>query len=55
MQITFESPDQPEVHALIAELDAYLYALYPAENHAKERSVRPERGAADVNTRAGPA
>jgi putative acetyltransferase len=30
--ITFESPDQPDVRALIAELDAYLYALYPPEN-----------------------
>ena len=32
MQIIFETPDQPQVHALIEELDAYLYALYPAEN-----------------------
>jgi putative acetyltransferase len=32
MQITFEHPDQPDVHALIAELDAYLYALYPADS-----------------------
>jgi putative acetyltransferase len=32
MQITFETPDQPVVHALISELDAYLYSLYPAEN-----------------------
>jgi len=32
MQITFETPDQPDVHALIAELDAYLYGLYPAES-----------------------
>jgi len=32
MHIAFESPDQPEVHALIAELDALLYSLYPAEN-----------------------
>ncbi|WP_338770398.1 GNAT family N-acetyltransferase [Massilia sp. METH4] len=32
MQITFETPDQPDVHALIAELDAYLYSLYPPEN-----------------------
>lgn len=32
MQIQFESPDQPDVHALIGELDAYLYSLYPAEN-----------------------
>jgi len=32
MQITFETPDQADVHALIGELDAYLYSLYPAEN-----------------------
>lgn len=32
MQIAFETPDQPDVHALIAELDAYLYALYPADS-----------------------
>lgn len=32
MQISFESADQPDVHALIAELDTYLYSLYPAEN-----------------------
>jgi putative acetyltransferase len=32
MQIAFETPDQPDVHALIRELDAYLYSLYPAEN-----------------------
>ena len=32
MQISFESADQPDVHALIAELDAHLYSLYPAEN-----------------------
>jgi putative acetyltransferase len=32
MHISFESPDQPDVHALIGELDAYLYSLYPAEN-----------------------
>ena len=32
MQIAFETPDQPEVHALCKELDAYLYSLYPPEN-----------------------
>lgn len=32
MLITFETPDQPDVHALIQELDAYLYSLYPAES-----------------------
>jgi putative acetyltransferase len=32
MPIAFETPDQPDVHTLIAELDAYLYALYPAES-----------------------
>lgn len=32
MHIAFETPDQPDVQALIGELDAYLYSLYPAEN-----------------------
>ena len=32
MTIAFESPDQPEVIALIAELDAYQEALYPPES-----------------------
>ena len=32
MTIAFESPDQPEVIALVAELDAYHDALYPAES-----------------------
>ncbi|WP_307719226.1 GNAT family N-acetyltransferase [Pseudoduganella armeniaca] len=32
MQISFETADQPDVRALIAELDAYLYSLFPAEN-----------------------
>jgi len=32
MQISFENADQPDVHALIAELDTHLYSLYPAEN-----------------------
>lgn len=32
MHIQFETPDQPEVRTLIAELDAYLYALYPQES-----------------------
>ena len=31
MRIAFESPDQDDVRALLAELDAYLYSLYPAE------------------------
>lgn len=31
MQITLESPNQPDVIALIAELDAYPDSLYPAE------------------------
>jgi putative acetyltransferase len=32
--IRAESPDQPEIHALLAELDAYLHGLYePAQNH----------------------
>ncbi|MDO8251510.1 MAG: GNAT family N-acetyltransferase [Rhodoferax sp.] len=32
MTFTFESPDQPEVIALIAELDAYQDTLYPPES-----------------------
>ncbi|KQQ96488.1 GNAT family N-acetyltransferase [Massilia sp. Leaf139] len=32
MQIAFETPDRPDVRALVVELDAYLYSLYPAEN-----------------------
>ena len=32
MAIAFETPDQPDVHRLIDELDAYLYSLYPPEN-----------------------
>lgn len=32
MAITFESPDQPEVIALITELDAYQDTLYPPES-----------------------
>lgn len=31
MQILFETPDQPDVRALLAELDTYLYSLYPAD------------------------
>lgn len=31
MRVLLESPDQPEVIALIAELDAYQDTLYPAE------------------------
>lgn len=31
MQITLESPNQPDVIALIAELDAFQDSLYPAE------------------------
>jgi putative acetyltransferase len=32
MTIAFESPDQPEVVALITELDAYQDTLYPPES-----------------------
>src|SRR5690349_8480998 len=39
MNVALESPDQPEVIALIAELDAYQDALYPPESrHALELS-----------------
>lgn len=33
ISITFESPDQTDVIALIAELDAYQSGLYPPESH----------------------
>jgi putative acetyltransferase len=32
MSVTLESPDQPEVLALIAELDAHQASLYPPES-----------------------
>lgn len=32
MTISFETPNQPDVVSLIAELDEYLYALYPADS-----------------------
>lgn len=32
MKITFETPDQPEILTLIAELDAYQLTLYPPES-----------------------
>ena len=32
IHVSFESPDQPEVVALIAELDAYQDTLYPPES-----------------------
>ena len=32
MPIALESPDQPDVIALIAELDAYQDTLYPPES-----------------------
>ena len=32
VHIAFESPDQPEVIALIAQLDAYQDTLYPPES-----------------------
>jgi len=33
MIINTESPDQPEVRAMLAKLDAYCAALYPAESN----------------------
>lgn len=33
MRISLESPDQPEIVALIDALDAYQKPLYPAESH----------------------
>lgn len=32
LQIAFESPDQPDIIALIADLDAYQLTLYPPES-----------------------
>ena len=32
LQIAFETPDQPEIVALIADLDAYQLTLYPPES-----------------------
>lgn len=32
MQISFETPDHPDVRMLISELDEYLFSLYPAES-----------------------
>jgi putative acetyltransferase len=32
MKISFETPDQPEVISLIADLDAYQLTLYPPES-----------------------
>ena len=40
MHIALESPDQPDVIALIAELDAYQDSLYPPESrHALDLGV----------------
>ena len=33
MQLSFESPNQADAIALIAELDAYQLSLYPPESH----------------------
>ena len=33
MQITQEHPNQPDIVALLAQLDAYFAALYPAESN----------------------
>jgi putative acetyltransferase len=39
MSVSFESPDQPEIVALIADLDAYQDTLYPPESrHALDLS-----------------
>jgi putative acetyltransferase len=32
MNVAFETPDQPEVLNLIAELDAFHLSLYPPES-----------------------
>jgi putative acetyltransferase len=33
IKITVESPDQPEIHALLEASDAYMASLYPAESN----------------------
>lgn len=42
VRVSLERPDQPEVRALIAALDAYQKPLYPAESHhgIDERALR---------------
>ena len=43
--LAFESPDQPEVIALIAELDAYQDSLYPPESrHALDLASLKQPG-----------
>lgn len=45
IHIALETPDQPEIHALLAASDAYMAALYPPEsNHLLDVSAltRPE-------------
>lgn len=45
MRISFESPNQADAIALIAELDAYQSALYPPESHhALDLASVPEQG-----------
>jgi putative acetyltransferase len=40
IEITVETPDQAEVHALLAASDAYMASLYPAEsNHMVDVST----------------
>jgi len=43
MTIAFESPDQPDVIALIAELDAYQDTLYPPQSrHSLDLASRQQ-------------
>ncbi|MBA5686010.1 GNAT family N-acetyltransferase [Rugamonas apoptosis] len=45
MRISFESPDQADAIALVAELDAYQDALYPPESrHALDLTAVTEQG-----------
>jgi len=58
LAIALESPDQPEVRALIAELDAYQDRLYPPESrHALDLRalLQPEVLFAVARDGAGPA
>jgi putative acetyltransferase len=56
MQIRAEAPDQPDVLALIDELDAYQVPLYPIESHHGvdiETLKRPDVAFAVVRDEAG--
>ena len=54
MFVTIETPDQPEVIALIADLDAYQLTLYPAESvYALDMAALTQPNVLFAVTRAG--